>query len=97
MCLQGRKDPLTLVSLEIKEDAEIETLPFISDSREGNNLLKVLKRAQNMCEVRDITRKYVYGDQGTEKMPVIVEQYRKRVVGALINAVRFSKMLHTQR
>ncbi len=97
MCLQGRKDPEALASLEVSEDAEIETLPFICDSPEGTFLLKILKHAQNMSEVRNITRKYVFGDQGTEKMPVIVERYKKRAVGTLTYAVTFSKMLRSKR
>jgi hypothetical protein len=95
--LQAKKNSQALVLLEVREDAEIETLPFVSDSQQGINLLKILKRAKNMSEIRNMARKYLFGDQGTEKFSEIVEGYKKRVVGTLINAVKYSKMLHTQR
>jgi hypothetical protein len=93
--LQGKRDPEALVQLDVKEDADIETLSFVSDTPEGTKLLRVLKRAQNMTET--ITRKYIYGDQGATKMSVIAEGYRMKVVVTLVNAIRYSRMSLIQR
>jgi hypothetical protein len=93
--LQAKSNAQALVHLEVKEDAEIETLPFVSDTPEGISLLKILKRGQNMSEVRDQTRRYLFGDQ--EVFSERVKVYRMRAVSTLVNAVRQSKMWHIRR
>ncbi len=94
--LQGKKAPEDFITKldGLKEDTEVETLPLISSIQEGVNVLKIWRRAQNMSDVRNVTRKYVFGDQ---KQEGFLNRSRARIVGAVMHAVRFSKVLHAQR